>query len=126
MQAIEYAAYVSVGRGCGFAGLAVFCVMLGLSFEPVLATKTGGLLCLGVTAILLIRAFSARKRPYKRTELWLILPKAERPPEAIAQKVIGGALHDTYLVFAEKGAVFAIGLLAVSVLLAIALRAPPL
>ena len=71
MEAIENAAYISVGRACGFAALAIFCLMFGLSFDPPLAARTGGLLCLGLTVILGLYALRARSRPYKRTELWL-------------------------------------------------------
>ncbi len=124
MQAIEDAAYISVGRGCGFAGLAVLCVMLGLSFEPVLAAQIGGVLCLAVALILLAYAYAALKRNYKYTELWLILPKDHRPPEGIAQKVIGGALRETYLWFARQALLFAMGLLAASLTLSLFLGVP--
>lgn len=124
MQAIEYAAYISVGRGCAFAGLAVLCVMLGLSFEPVLAAQIGGVLCLAVAVILIAFAYAARTRNYKHTEVWLILPKDHRPPESIAQKVIGGALRETYLWFAQQALLFAVGLLAASLTLSLFLGVP--
>lgn len=117
MDAIENAAYVSVGRACGFAGLAIFCLMFGLAFEPALAARTGGILCLTVAAILFAYAFRAHVRPYKRTELWLILPKDQRPPSTIAQRVVGQALYDTYLWFARQAAVIAIVLMAVGAVL---------
>ena len=37
MEAIENAAFISIGQACGFAGLAVFCMVFGLMFDPVLA-----------------------------------------------------------------------------------------
>lgn len=117
MQAIENAAYISIGRACGFAGLAVFCLVFGLSFEPILAARTGGVVCLGVALILGFRAFRAPVRPYKQTELWLILPKDKRPPAEVAQRVIGEALRGTYTWFARQAAILAAVLLAVSVAL---------
>ena len=117
MDAIRNAAFVSVGRACGFAGLAIFCLMFGLSFDFVLAARTGGGLCLTVTLILAVCALRARSRPYKRTELWVILPKEERPPASFAQRIIGEALRETYLRFARQSIVVAIALLALSVLL---------
>ena len=117
MEAIENAAYISVGRACGFAALAIFCLMFGLSFDPPLAARTGGLLCLGLTVILGLYALRARSRPYKRTELWLILSKPERPPAEIAQKVIGTTLRETYLWFAAQTTAVAVFLLIVSMLL---------
>ena len=117
MEAIEKAAFVSVGRACGFAGFAVVCLMIGLSFEPVLATRTGSVLGLVLTCILAGYSAKARVRPYKRTEAWLILPKDERPPATIAQRVIGQALHETYRWFARQAAIISFMLLAASVVL---------
>lgn len=102
MKAIETAALISVGRACGFAGLAILCVMLGLSFEPVLAARAGGLMGLGLAAILALFGMFAQSRAYKETETWLILPKEERPPAAIAQELIGKTLRETYFRFAER------------------------
>ncbi len=104
MEAIENAAYISVGRGCGFAGLAVFITMAGLSFDPVLATRMGGFGCLIITGFLVLNGLRARKRPYKRTETWIILPKDKRPPETIAQRVVGETLRETYMWFAYQAA----------------------
>ncbi|MFT5489491.1 MAG: hypothetical protein ACI9MU_004431 [Alphaproteobacteria bacterium] len=119
MGAIENAAYISVGRACGFAGLAIFCVIFGLSFEPALAARAGGGLCVGLALILAAYAYRAPTRPYKRTELWLILAKDKRPPAAYAQRVIGSALRDTYIWFSRQSALIAIVLLIVSVALQI-------
>lgn len=115
MDAIDNAAYISVGRACGFAGLAVMCIMLGLSFEPVLAARTGGILALSLALILCVFALRAPSRPYNRTELWLILAKEHRPPAPIAQIVVGRALRDAYFWFARQVVLVAILLLATSV-----------
>ena len=112
MKAIENAAYVSVGRACGFAGLGIFCLMFGLSFEPALAARTGGVSCAIVTAILILYGNRARQRPYKRTELWIILNKEERPPASVAQQIIGQVLRQTYIWFARQAAVISFVLLA--------------
>lgn len=117
MVAIENAAYISIGRACGFAGLAIICVMMGLAFEPFLATRAGGWLCLSTTLILAFYAARARTRPYRKTETWLILPKDERPPASIAQRVIGETLREVYLWHARQAALVSMLLLAVSVLL---------
>ena len=120
MDAIENAAYVSVGRACGFAGLAIFCLLAGLSFDPVLATQTGGKACLVVTGVLAFYAWRAPHRPYRRTELWLILDKAKRPPREIAQKVIGTVLKNTYVWFAQQAAAIAAILLLAAVAMQLA------
>ncbi len=119
MGAIENAAFTSVGRACGFLGLAIFCVMWGISFQPELAARVGGWLCLSAAAYLSVCALRARTRPYKRTETWLILPKAERPPAEVAQQLIGEALRETYFWFAKHAALFAVVLLIASLVLSL-------
>ena len=94
--------------------------MFGLAFDPALAARVGGGLCLMVAVILSGYAFWAPRRPYKRTELWLILAKDQRPPATVAQQVIGEALRETYVWFARQAAIIAIVLLASSVVLQIA------
>jgi len=105
MKTIQNAAFVSVGRAAGFAGLAIVCVMLGLAFEPANALKVGGGLCLIVAVVLYAYGRHALVRPYRHTETWLILPKDDAPPGAVAQRVIGQALHDTYLWFAFQATI---------------------
>jgi len=117
MEAIENAAFISIGRACGFAGLGVFCMVFGLLFDPVLAARAGGLISLSVAATLSIYAHFARTRPYKRTEVWLILREEDRPPENIAQRVIGEVLRVTYIRFARQTAVISLTFLTVSVVL---------
>lgn len=108
MEAIENAAYVSVGRACGFAGLAIFCLVFGLSFDPPFAARTGGICCLVVTLVLGAYALRAPSRPYKRTETWLILPKDQRPPAEVAQQLIGETLRGAYVWYARQTGAVAI------------------
>jgi hypothetical protein len=46
IQTIEELAEISIARGCGFAALAIATLTVGLSWDMVLAAKTGGLLAL--------------------------------------------------------------------------------
>ncbi|WNK00249.1 hypothetical protein L2D14_02215 [Thalassospiraceae bacterium LMO-JJ14] len=117
MEAIENAAFVSVGRAAGFAGLAIFTLMMGLSFDPPLATRTGGLIGMGLVAILVLYGWRAVRHPYRRTEAWLILPKDRRPPEGIAQRIIGRTLRETAYWFAARAAAISSFLLVSSVAL---------
>jgi hypothetical protein len=111
MKAIKNAAFISVGRACGFTGLGIFSLMFGLSFEPALAARTGGILCTFLTAILALYAYRAPGRSYKRTELWTILDKNDRPPASVAQRLVGQVLRETYLWFAGRTAAIAAVLL---------------
>lgn len=105
---IENAAYVSVGRACGFAGLAIFCVVVGLSFDASLAALVGGKLSIMLCAVLLIFARRAPSRNYKKTETWLILKRGDRPQSDVAQRLIGETLRNVYLWFAQQVAVITI------------------
>lgn len=120
MDHIQHAAYVSVGRGCAFAGLAVFVMIAGLSFDPLLAAKTAGYGCLIITGFLIANAMRARYRPFKKTETWIILPKNRRPPEAIAQRVVGETLRNTYLWFAYQIAIITVFIWAAALFMQIA------
>jgi hypothetical protein len=119
MNTIEQNAYLSVGRACGFAGLGIMCFMVGLSFEPLLAAKSGGTLVLLMTVVLAYRAMSAPGRPYKRTETWLMLEEADRPTAATAQQLIGEALRGAYLWYAQYCAAVAIVLWTTVLILAL-------
>lgn len=117
MEAIEKAAFVSVGRACGFTGLAILCVLVGLSFDPFLAARTGGTMTLAMTLFLGYRARTSRERPFRVTETWLILSTAERPNPAVAQQLIGAALEQAYVWFARKAAMVTVVLWTLVILL---------
>lgn len=116
MERIEGLATVSVGRGCGFAALGIGTFVLGLLHEPVLAFRAGGLLFLLVCFTLLLRAWHAQRRPYRSTELWVMLEPMERPQAAFAQQVISTALREAYLRFALHAAWLSFGMFSCSLL----------
>jgi len=103
-------AYETVTRACGFGSLAIFCIMVGLSFDPLVAFQSGGVLTMVMTGILVLKAFEARTKPYRRTEMWLYLPKEQRPPEAMAQRLTSTLMREIYLTFALWTAGISIGL----------------
>ena len=53
-----------------------------------------------IAAILVYKAREARSKPYRKTEMWLLLPKDSRPPDAYAQRLSATVLRETYLNFA--------------------------
>jgi hypothetical protein len=107
---IRAAAELSIGRAVGFGGLAVGTVVLGLVFEPVLALKTGSVLTLLMVAVLLLKSEQARSRPYRRTEVWLILDRRLGLPEDRAQRMVSRVLQDTYDRYARHCLAVAVGL----------------
>jgi hypothetical protein len=110
MEHMRQVAYATVLRACGFGSLAIFCVMIGLSFEPRIAFQAGGFLTTLMTGILIFKAREALTKNYRKTEMWLYLPKDLRPPEAQAQWASSTVLRETYLTFAKWTAAIAIGM----------------
>ncbi len=110
MEHMRRIAYETVLRACGFGSLAIFCVMIGLSFEPRAAFQAGGFLTTIMAAILIFKAREALTKNYRKTEMWLYLPKEVRPPEAYAQWASSTVLRETYLTFAKWTSAIAIAL----------------
>ena len=101
MEKLRRAAFLSIGRAVGFAGLAIVTVMVGLSFDPVMALRSGGTLILLLLAALLLKAHRAAFINHRRTEAWLLLDNSDRPDERYAGQVLTGALREAYLRFAR-------------------------
>lgn len=99
-----------MARGCGFASLAIACTLLGFAHDPLALLRAGAVLVTGLAAILLLKAQLARGRPYKKTDAWLMLDPADRPPAAIAQRTMGTALEDVYRRFARLAGRLALAL----------------
>jgi hypothetical protein len=110
MEEMRKIAYVTVARACGFGSLAIFCVMVGMSFQPRTAFQTGGFFTLMMAIILIYKAREALTKDYRKTEMWLYLEKDFRPPEAYAQWASSTILRDTYLTFAMWTSAIAIAL----------------
>ncbi|WP_439498199.1 hypothetical protein [Bosea sp. (in: a-proteobacteria)] len=117
-QRLRLLAEISTARACGFSGLAILCLMVGLSANLAATLKAGGYCALLVTAVLLLLAQQAAARPFKRTELWLMLDEAERPPAPIAQDMLAGARRAAFLRFAAYHAAAAAVLLTSAFLIA--------
>ena len=78
MEQMRQVAFETVMRACGFGSLAIFCVMIGLSFQPRTAFQAAGFLTMLMAAILMIKAYEARTKNYRKTEMWLYLPEEHR------------------------------------------------
>jgi hypothetical protein len=110
MEPIRAIAYETVLRACGFGSLAIFCTMVGLSFNARAAFQAGGFLTVLMTLILIYKAWEAPTKNHRHTELWLYLPKDQRPPEGYAQWAVATAMRETYLTFARWTSLIAIGM----------------
>jgi hypothetical protein len=120
MEHMRRIAYATVLRACGFGSLAIFCVMIGMSFEPRAAFQAGGFLTTIMALILAYKAREALTKPYRKTEMWLYLPEELRPPEAHAQWASATVLRETYLTFAKWTAAIAVAMWALALLFALA------
>ena len=120
MNEIEQAAQLSIGRACGFAGFGIALTVLALSFEPMLAAKTGAVLSMGLTLTLLVFALRAHHTPHQTTEVWLLIDKGARPPARHARRIINEARRFAMLWFARWTAVVSALFASSSILLALA------
>jgi hypothetical protein len=112
-------AFETVLRACGFAALAIFCVMIGMSFMPKLAFQAGGFLTTIMAGVLILKAHEARTKDYRRTEMWLYLEKHQRPPASYAQWASATVLRETYLTFAMWSALVSITMWAIALVLSL-------
>jgi hypothetical protein len=110
LRQIDTAAEISVGRAVGFGALAIATVVLGLIFEPVIAFKTGAALTLLMAAVLRLKAERALSKPYRSTEVWLILDKRLGLPDDHAQRIVSAALRSVYDRYAGASTAVAVGL----------------
>lgn len=116
---IERLAYLSVGRAVGFASIVVVMFFLAMAHDLANALRAAGFLGLIISLVLLLKARAAPTRPYKRTELWIMLKPPERPEAAVAQRLISTVLREAYLYFARQAAVFSALALAGALLVAL-------
>lgn len=114
MEEIRRVGFETVLRACSFASLAIFCVMVGMSFLPSAAFQAGGFLTLVMTGVLLIKALEARSKDHRRTEMWLYLSKEQRPPPATAQRITSTVMREIYLTFALWSSMIAIAMWAIA------------
>lgn len=119
MEPLRRAAFLTIQRACMFGALAIFCLMVGLSYELRLSLQAGGTLTVLMVVILLYKAHEARTKPYRKTEMWLLIPKELRPPDAYAQRLSATVLRETYLKFALWTSGVAIGMWAAALVVSL-------
>ncbi|QDO99507.1 hypothetical protein FNB15_20535 [Ferrovibrio terrae] len=108
-QRVRALAVQSVGRGCFFAALAIWCVMIGLISEPFQSLKSGAILTMITACVLLLKAGHVTRASYKKTEVWILLDRRIDLSPEVAQRIITVTLRDVYLRYALYAAVAAGG-----------------
>ena len=120
MEEMRRIAFETVQRACLFGTLAIFCTMVAMSFEPRLAFQAGGTMTTLMAGILVYKAREALTKDYRRTEMWLYLPKDNRPPESHAQWASATVLRETYLTFALWTSAISIAMWIIALLFSLA------
>lgn len=106
-QRVRTLAVHSVGRGCFFAALAIWCVMIGLVADPLQSLKSGAILTMIVACVLLMKAGHVTTASYKKTEVWIMLGRSIELRPEVAQRIITVALREVYLRYALYAAAIA-------------------
>ncbi|MBO6717685.1 MAG: hypothetical protein JJ913_06995 [Rhizobiaceae bacterium] len=101
MEKVRQVANFCIGRAVLFGWLAIGCIMLSFSFNPVIAFRAGAVLALLMSSILLVKALSASRTNPRRTEVWIYLDKGTRPVNAEAQRIFRDIMRESYARFAQ-------------------------
>jgi hypothetical protein len=101
MDEIRRVAFACVGRAVMFGTLAIGCVMIGFSFNPVSAFRSGAFLTLIMALVLMWKAMTAGTKNPRHTEVWLYLDEKSRPVDVPAQRVFGTVMRDIYGLYAR-------------------------
>ena len=117
MEKIREVAIACVGRAVMFGSLAIGCVMVGFSFNPVSAFRSGAVMTLVMAAILIWKAVAAPRQNPKMTEVWLYLDEHSRPAGEHARYLFASVMRDVYARFAQASLAVACAFFAVSVTL---------
>ncbi len=118
-DAIRRYAEISVRRGCGFAVIAIFSAMVGVSSEPDICFRLGAGFAALTAVVLYWRGRNAPTRNFRRTEVWLMIEDAPALPRERLQSMIGGALAETYLAHAWIAAWITLMMCAIAVVMAV-------
>ncbi|TIM37354.1 MAG: hypothetical protein E5Y69_16045, partial [Mesorhizobium sp.] len=106
-----------IGRAVMFGSLAIGCVMIGFSFNPVSAFRSGAFLTLTMVLALMWKATTAGSKNPKHTEVWLYLDEKSRPADGPARRVFGTIMSDVYKLYARIALGVAVGFFLVSLVL---------
>jgi len=117
MDEIRRVAVACIGRAVMFGSLAICCVMVGFSFNPVSAFRSGAFLTLIMALVLMWKAMTAGTKNPKHTEVWLYLDHKSRPVDDPARWVFGTVMRDVYGFYARIALGVAVGFFVASLVL---------
>ncbi|WP_198371001.1 hypothetical protein [Roseomonas rosulenta] len=122
LDVLQHFADISIRRACGFAALGIGMVMLGLSYDAVLAFRSGAILTSIVLAVIWAFVLWSPRRDIRGTEMWSMLVHERRyltrGPEAERVRAMAGqVLRDRLVWHGERIALAALALWAMTGLL---------
>lgn len=91
MEMIRRRAFQSAARDCALAALGVLALMFHWAGEPVSALKAGAIGFTLVAVFMVLRIDRADRSDPEGTEVWINLKRDERPPRAVAKRLIAAA-----------------------------------
>jgi hypothetical protein len=116
MEKIREVAVFCIGRAVMFGSLAITCVMVGFSFNPVSAFRAGAMLTLLMAAILIWKAYAAVRQNPKSTEVWMYLDDKARPANEHSRFVFATIMRDVYGRFGQASLAVACLFFAISMI----------
>lgn len=118
LETLRRYADIVIRRACGFGTLAISTTMVGFAGEPGLSMRCGAVMFGLMAAILVIKAGTAPRNNYRRTELWLFIKNEPPalPPERL-QQLIGGVMADRCIWHAKVAAGIGAALFAFALIL---------
>jgi len=118
MERLDAFADISIRRACAFVGLAAATVMISLSFDPVLAFRSGADIAALLAAGLAFSAWRAPRRNIRHTEVYAMLRGAGVPGNWLSAEVnrtqIASVLRARLAWHAERVAITAVTLWALA------------
>ena len=114
MNIVRQTAMFCVGRAVLFGCLGIGCVMLSFAFDSILFFRSGAILCLTMSVILVWFAETAHKRLPKKTETWILLSEEDRPYNDHATRAFKNTLKEVYGFFAYYSVVAGVIFLTIS------------
>lgn len=95
VEQITRLAKFSVLRASGFSGIAILMVMMGTAHDLSLSFRfgAGGFFVLSLVMATYARIYHRRGR-VEETEVWIMLPEADRPTKPVARTLIVNAMRE--------------------------------
>lgn len=119
MDALQRAARASVARICGYYCLGVLLVMAALSFDPTSSFRTGAMLAIALSGVLIYKAWTMPGGKSDGDDAWVMI-KEQNDAGSLKDpnRLQSAALREAYHEFSRKAITVAVGLWFVSIIAA--------